>query len=73
MSFLLTERELEGLRREYGVTEEVEARLSSGNEIAKTPAKGYFVVFGSQLKFGLRFPIFRLLKELIEYYEVLIT
>lgn len=69
---MLIERELEGLRRGYGVTEEVGARLPRGNELAKTPAKGYFVVFESQLKFGLR-PIFRLLKEVIEYYEVSIT
>lgn len=44
---MLTDRELEGLRRGCGVTEEVGARLPRGNELAKTPAKGYFVFFES--------------------------
>lgn len=31
------------------------------------------IVFESKLKLGLRFPVFRLLREVIEYYGVSIT
>lgn len=61
------------LKRGYGLTAEVEARLASGNEMARSPAKGYVAIFESQLKFGLRFPKFRLLKKMIDHYEVSIT
>lgn len=72
-SSLLTQRELDVLKRGYGLTNEVGAKVARGNETARSPAKGYVAVFESQLKFGLRFPIFCLLKKVIDHYEVSIS
>lgn len=69
----LTQRELDVLRRGYGLADEARARVARGSETAKLPVKGYVFVFESHLKFGLRFPIFWLLKEVIDHYEVSIT
>lgn len=55
---VLSQRELDVLMRGYGISEEAGARLARGSKMAKYLAKGYVVVFDSQLKFGLRFPIF---------------
>lgn len=56
--------------RGYGLGEEVGVRLPKGNEMARLPGKGYVAVFESQLKLGLRFPVFQLLQEVIKYYGV---
>lgn len=55
---MLTQRELEVLKRGYGLGKEVGSRLARGDEIAISSAKGYVTIFESQLKFRLRFPIF---------------
>lgn len=49
------------LRRGYGIFEEAGARFARGSKTASSPAK------------GLRFSIFRLLKEVIDNYKVSIT
>lgn len=70
---MFTQRELDVLKRGYGRGEEVGARLVRGDEMAIAPVKGYDGIFESQLKCRLRFLIFHLLQEVIEYYGVLIT
>lgn len=70
---VLSQRDIEMLIRGYGLGEEVETRLPRENETARTPRKGYVAIFESQLKLGLRFPVFRLLCEMIGYYGVSIT
>lgn len=69
----LTQRELDMLVRGYGLTEGVGVRLPRGTETARAPGKGYVAVFESQLKLGLRFLVFRLVQDVIEYYGVSIT
>lgn len=61
------------LRRGYGISEKTGARFARGSKTASSPAKEYDTIFESKLKFGLRFSIFRLLKEVIDHYEVSIT
>lgn len=61
------------LIRAYGIPIDVGARLARSDESARSPAKGYVTVYECQFKFGLRFLVFRLLKEVIEHYELLIT
>lgn len=58
---MLSLKELDVLKRGYGLTKEVGVRLAKGIEIARVSAKGYAAIFESQLKLGLRFKIFRLL------------
>lgn len=70
---VLSQRDLEVLIRGYGLGKEVRARLPRESETARTPGKGYVAVFESQLKLGLRFLIFRLVYEVMEYYGVRIT
>lgn len=69
---VLSQRDLYFLKRRYGLTEKVGARLAKGNEMARFPTKGFIGIFESQLKLGLRFPIFQLLQKVIDYYEVYI-
>lgn len=47
LSSLLTQRELAVLRRGYGLSKEVGARLARENETARSLAKGYIAIFES--------------------------
>lgn len=68
----LTRKEIDMLVRGYGLAEKEEARLPRGNT-TRVPGRGYVFVFENQLNLGLRFPVFQLLRDLIEYYGLSIT
>lgn len=61
------------LIRGYGLEDEVGARLPRESETVRLLGKGYVAVFESQLKLGLRLPVFQLLQDMIRYYGVSIT
>lgn len=69
----MTQRDLDILVRGYGLAERMEARLPRENKTTKVPGEGYVTVFESQLKLGIRFPVFQLLRDVIGYYGVSIT
>lgn len=54
----------------YDVAEIAGALLSKPIETGRTLEEGCMAIYESQLKNGLRFPIFDLLKEVINHYRV---
>lgn len=69
----LTQKELDLLIIGYMIPESMGARLARVGEMAKSPAMGCVAVFDCQFRFGLRFPIFKRLREIIENYCVSIA
>lgn len=68
--FTLLKEEYEMMKECYDVTG---ARLSKLTKIIRTLEEGYVAVYELQLKSGLKFPIFDLLRDVINHYRVLIA
>ena len=70
---VLSAEELADLIVTYGITASTGVRLASPSETVKRPEEGWVAIFESQLKSGLRFPLFKLLIDIINFYEVSIS
>lgn len=69
----LLEEEYEIMKDLYDMADATGVQLSKPSETVLTPEPGYVAVYESQLKNGLRFLVFNLLREVINHYGVSIA